>query len=83
MPPLFQQPATTQQAYSTHKVEVISSGTTDAPMILPFATLYDTPPGPGEVIFCSAQKSNPSGHHGHPFLIPAGYIFEVTCLLAS
>ncbi|KAL4780853.1 hypothetical protein BJX76DRAFT_364024 [Aspergillus varians] len=48
MPPLFQQPAATQQAYSAHEVEVTSNGTVGAPMILPFATLYDRPPGPGE-----------------------------------
>lgn len=49
IPPLFQQPATIQQAYSAHEVEVTSTRIEGAPMILPFAALYDRPPGPREV----------------------------------
>jgi hypothetical protein len=49
IPPLAQQPATIQQAYSADEVEVTSTGIEGAPMILPFAALYDRPPGPSEV----------------------------------
>lgn len=49
IPPLSQQPATIQQAYSIHEVEVTSTRVDGAPMILPFLALYDRPPGPGEV----------------------------------
>ncbi|KAF9251729.1 hypothetical protein DTO013E5_3844 [Penicillium roqueforti] len=49
IPPLFQQPATIQQAYSAHEVEVTPTGIEGTPMILPFAALYDRDPGRGEV----------------------------------
>jgi len=49
IPPLLQQPATIQQPYSVHEVEVTSTRVDGAPMILPFSALYDRPPGPGEV----------------------------------
>lgn len=49
MHPLLQQPATIQQAYSAHEVEVTSTRIDGAPMILPFTALYDRHPGPSEV----------------------------------
>lgn len=48
LPPLTQQLPTAQQPFSVHEVEVTSSGVHGAPMILPFAALYDRQPGPGE-----------------------------------
>ncbi|CAL5867975.1 uncharacterized protein PFLUO_LOCUS2198 [Penicillium psychrofluorescens] len=48
VPPLFQQPATTQQAYSALEVDVYVDDVVGEPMILPFHALYDRPPGPGE-----------------------------------
>jgi hypothetical protein len=48
LPPLVQQLPTIQQPYSAHEVEVTSTSVYGAPIILPFAALYDRQPGPWE-----------------------------------
>jgi hypothetical protein len=48
LPPSLEQPAETQQAYLAQKVYVTPGTVVGTPMVLPFATLLDRPPGPGE-----------------------------------
>ncbi|KAJ6061987.1 uncharacterized protein N7446_006107 [Penicillium canescens] len=48
LPPSLQQPAETQQAYLAQKVYVRPGTLVGTPMVLPFATLIDRPPGPSE-----------------------------------
>ncbi|KAI2791265.1 hypothetical protein POX_c04122 [Penicillium oxalicum] len=57
MPPLIQQPAATQQAYCAQEVEVTPTDIHGAPIILPFAALFDRDPGPSETdVVINAQQ---------------------------
>lgn len=46
-PPLVQQFSASQQPYSAQEIEVTSGGVTGAPLVLPYAALFDQAPGPG------------------------------------
>ncbi|KAJ5185740.1 hypothetical protein N7491_006392 [Penicillium cf. griseofulvum] len=48
VPPLIQQPASSQTAYCAHELTITANGVTGAPLTLPFAALYDRPPAQGE-----------------------------------
>jgi hypothetical protein len=48
LPPSLQQPAETQQAYLAQKIYVRPGTVVGTPMVLPFASLIDRPPGPSE-----------------------------------
>ncbi|RHZ74431.1 hypothetical protein CDV55_106213 [Aspergillus turcosus] len=47
-PPTDRQPPGNQYAYAAHEVTVTATTVTGAPMTLPFAALYERPPGPNE-----------------------------------
>ncbi|CAI7656118.1 unnamed protein product [Penicillium bialowiezense] len=48
MPPLIQQLPETQQAYAAQEIEVTRDHAEGAPLVLPFAALFDQQPGPGQ-----------------------------------
>ncbi|KAJ5327668.1 hypothetical protein N7452_008058 [Penicillium brevicompactum] len=48
MPPLVPQLPATQQAYAAQEIEVTWSHAAGAPLVLPFAALFDQQPGPGQ-----------------------------------
>ncbi|KAJ5845176.1 hypothetical protein N7534_008845 [Penicillium rubens] len=62
VPPLVTQPIPTQQPYSAQEVYVQPNNVVGAPLSIPFAAIYDRPPGPGE----------------HDILINANDFLEIT-----
>ncbi|KAJ5186745.1 hypothetical protein N7449_011509 [Penicillium cf. viridicatum] len=62
IPPLVTLPIPTQQPYSAQEVYVQPNNVVGAPLSIPFAAIYDRPPGPGE----------------HDILIKADDFLEIT-----